>query len=702
MLEIAVISYGAGALLFLALMLLLLTAWPGRAQGAVLVAACGTSALWAAVAALHAGLDFPPYRYVEAVEFGRDAAWLMFLLGILRHRQGREPRGPGLHLRLVGRLVMYVCALMAALLLGAPYLSNGAPWLYSPALFVYLLLAVTGLALVEQLYRNTRPEHRWAIKFLCVALGTIFAYDFYLYSHALLFRNVDPELWGARGAVNAIVVPLIAVAAARNPQWSVEIFVSRHVVFHSVAVLGAGIYLMLMAAAGYYIRLYGGTWGGVAEIVFLFGAVVLLLALLSSGQLRAKSKVFLSKHFFRNKYDYREEWLRFTHTLSTSRDDGELRGNIIRAVADIIESPGGVMWIERDGRRFLPVASWNVALPEKTKPAAAPSLVRFLERTGWVIYLDELSEQPERYPALDMTDFTAIARPWIVVPLMCREDLVGFIVLSRSQTKKHLNWEDTDLLKTVGREAGTYLAVLKLTESLADARQFEAFNRLSAYVVHDLKNLVAQLSLVVKNARRYQHNPEFLRDAIQTVENATGKMNRLLEQLRKDRREGAAERRVAMEAVLRQVVQACSSAQPVPLLECDDGEAISVRAEVDRLAAVLEHIVRNAQEATPANGSVTIRLRRNDEWALLEVQDTGSGMDGQFISERLFRPFETTKGNAGMGIGAYESREYIREHGGDVEVESEPGKGTIFRIRLPAIGRAESTSTSDSGARVFS
>ena len=188
-----------------------------------------------------------------------------------------------------------------------------------------MLLAVAGLVLVEQIYRNTPLDQRWAIKFLCIGVGGLFVYDFYLYANGLLFKQLDGAIWSARGAVFAMVVPLIAVSASRNPQWSLQVFVSRHVVFHTAALLGAGVYLLAMAAAGYYIRAYGGSWGGIAQAVFLFGAMVLLALLIQSGQLRSRVRVFLGKHFFKNRYDYREEWLRFTqihhhHHLKIIRD----------------------------------------------------------------------------------------------------------------------------------------------------------------------------------------------------------------------------------------------------------------------------------------------------------------------------------------------------------------------------------------------
>jgi putative PEP-CTERM system histidine kinase len=237
-------------------------------------------------------------------------------------------------------------------------------------------------------------------------------------------------------------------------------------------------------------------------------------------------------------------------------------------------------------------------------------------------------------------------------------------------------------LKTLGRQAGSYLAHLRLTEALADAKQFEAFNRLSSYVVHDLKNLVAQLSLVVKNSERHLDNPEFVRDAIGTVANASGRMRKLLDQLRKGRLEETSTRLVNVGRIVRKVIEERSVEEPAPILgRIDDGLVVS--ADAERLQNILGHIVQNAQDATPVTGCVTVSAYHEPGGVRIEVCDTGTGMDEEFVAQRLFKPFETTKGNAGMGIGVYETREFVNLWGGTVDVDSVPGRGTTFKICLP-------------------
>ena len=219
-------------------------------------------------------------------------------------------------------------------------------------------ISVLGMLLVEQLYRNTHEQGRWAIKFACLGIGAMFVFDFYLYSDAMLFREINGDIWAARGIVNALIAPLIGVAIARSATWSSALAVSRRVVFHSVALFGSAIYLLAMGLAGYYLRYLGGNWGRVMQVTFLFGALILLGAMLFSGALRSRLKVFISKHFYRYNYDYREEWLRFTRRLV--RPWAGTGHRTIETVAGLVESPGGALWVRRDSGRFEPRAYWHL------------------------------------------------------------------------------------------------------------------------------------------------------------------------------------------------------------------------------------------------------------------------------------------------------------------------------------------------------
>ncbi len=680
--NVATLGYGISAVAGLALVFLLATAWRGRQEGGFLLLAVLVSAAWSALAAYQASSGYTSSLLLVALELIRDVSWLAFLLTVLAKGRPEGIFHPFLRAVAAFSILLFV-AVAAVLLLAYTGTVVIPPILgFEFRIFAFLSFSLLGLILVEQLFRNTSVSKRWAVKYLCLGLGGMFAYDFYMYSDALLLRDMDLSIWQARGFIDVMVIPLIAVSAARNPQWSLDIFVSRTFVFHSSALLGAGLYLLAMAAGGYYISYYGGDWGSAAQIVFFFGAGLMLLVLMFSGQMRARLRVFLSKHFFNYRYDYREEWLRLIETLSESALDAELRPKVISAIAQIVESPGGILWERQGGDVFQVSAGLNMPDDLPFRPEDNASLISFFDEKNWVVDLGEISAEPEIYAGLELPAWIEnIPNAWLVVPLFNMSRLDAFVVLAKPRTHLQINWEVRDLLITVGRQAASYLALLKANESLVDARQFEAFNRLSAFVVHDLKNLVAQLSLVVSNSVRHRDNPDFIDDAFATVDNSVKKMNRLLVQLRKGKVDGVAGKGVDLNRLLDEVVIAHGGNLPKPRLQKVD-DALRVVADADRLAAIIGHLVQNAQDATADDGDVCIRLDRDGDRAILEVIDTGGGMDAQFIRERLFRPFDTTKGNAGMGIGVYESREFIINAGGSIDVYSKPGQGTTFRICL--------------------
>jgi putative PEP-CTERM system histidine kinase len=300
-----------------------------------------------------------------------------------------------------------------------------------------------------------------------------------------------------------------------------------------------------------------------------------------------------------------------------------------------------------------------------------------------LIDIDEFERDPDLYGSLELPEWLRnMPQAWLVVPLLVHDHMLGFIVLARSPVQSHFNWEDSDLVKTAARQVAVHLAQLEASQALAEAKQFEACNRLTSYVMHDLKNLIAQLSLVVSNAAKHKNNPRFMEDAIVTVDNSVQKMNRLLEHLRSDTMQTTETGTVELCEMLDDVVQTMSNNTPVPTLDCQ-ASGIHVHADRDRCGAIIGHLIRNAQDATPEDGRVIVRLFKRADRAIIEVQDTGTGMDESFIKERLFRPFDSTKGKAGMGIGVYEARDYVHRVGGDLEVISRVGEGTTFRVRLP-------------------
>ncbi len=536
-----------------------------------------------------------------------------------------------------------------------------------------LAWAVLGLVLVEQLFRNQTDPSRWSAKPLCLGLGCVFVYDVYLYAQALMFGGFDGDALAARGLVHTVAVPLLFVASRRHAQWMAKIQVSKTAAFYSASLLLVGLYLLFIAGAGYYVRFFGGSWGGALQVALLAVALVGLTVVMLSGALRARLRVFLNKHFFSYRYDYRLEWLRFTAMLSTRTAPQEVGGLVVRGLADMVECPGGGLWFKALGDgQYVQSAVWNMPRTERSEPTDSP-LCRLMREREWIVDLcaSRAGTGPQEEAAVVPGWMQELTTAWLVVPLLVADDMLGFVVLAKPRTPVELDWEVRDLLKTAARQAAGFLAQMHATEALLEARKFDAFNRMSAFVVHDLKNIVTQLSLMLKNAERHRDNPEFQQDMLSTVESSLEKMRQMMLQLREGERPAGVASGVELAPILQRIQSAAS--QRGRRVDVEITDRVATRGHEQRLERVIGHVVQNALDATPASGSVWLRLQQDAGRALLVVGDTGVGMSQDFIRTQLFRPFTSTK-SSGMGIGSYESFQYLRELGGSIEVKSEVGQ----------------------------
>jgi len=649
-----------------------------RTQALGLAIACSLLWAWLSWARFAVGQSSAPFTpsFGDVLRYG---AWFAFLILLLTPE---TPNSKG--------------AILPAWLVPACWLSviGGLLWQLAQnfglladenglhtALFLALAMSVLGLILVEQLFRGIAEDAMWNIKPLCLALGGQFMFDIYLFSDALMFNQIDQDAFAVRGIVHAITVPLLLLATLRSRDWTAKIRLSQRAAFHSASLLLAGLYLLFMAGVGYYVRYFGGDWGRALQVALAFAAALSLGVLAVSGSIRAKMRVLVGKHFYRYRYDYREEWLRFTRTLSTQESPQAMGQQVIRGLAAMVESPAGGLWLREAGQdNYRQTARWNT--PVSAEPVSPESsLVRFLIASGWIVNLEEYRCHPGRYGELEIPAWlSALPNAWLVVPLMIGNQMTGFVILSSSRTPIDANWEVNDLLRTAGCQAAGFLANMQATEALLEARKFDAFNRMSAFVVHDLKNIVTQLSLMLKNAERHRANPEFQQDMLMTVEHSVDRMRQLMMQLR----EGATPPGTACGVNLFDVIERIRQEKAEQGREVDVQleQKLAARGHADRLERVVGHLVQNALDATQASGQVMVRLARRGDRAALEVADTGHGMTAEFIRERLFKPFQSTK-REGMGIGAYESAQYIRELGGEIQIDSEPGTGTRITVLLP-------------------
>jgi len=687
--EPGVWAYTAAALAFTWLTVRLVVKWRSGGKPAMLLAVAVATAVAAAAAAAFAVLPTQPmWQIVSVLDVGRSAATIGFLLTFLGTRKSAEGAARG------GEGWAFLVAVAVVVLVGQLLLDITPPGTVSveppsdPFGFgAELAVAVFGLVLVEQCYRRTPEGARWHVRPMLLGLAGLLAFDVVLYSDGMLFRVLDANLWVSRGFAQAVTVPLLLLTLGRTRDLSFDLSVSRGVLAGTAALFAVGIYLLVLASAGFILRQFGGSWIRALESALVFAALLFLAVVGFSGTARAKLRVHVAKHFFTYRYDYREEWLRLTNTL-TAGSAARPWAACIQAMGDLVESSSGALWFRSADGTYRQIEQLGFTGDLELIPDKDP-LAAFLRKTGWVLDISDVLQHSAKYEGLRLPPQIAHLRDaWIIVPLPTAHDLAGFVVLGAPRVRIDLDWEVLDLLKTAGRQAASYLAHAQATEALLEAQKFDAFHRLSTFVVHDLKNLIAQLQLLLSNAERHRDNPQFQRDMLKTIEHVVGRMHQLTLQLRPEASAQDPARPVDVRAVAQRVKTLRNGTRGG--LRVEAAEGLVALAHEDLLERVISHLVQNAFDASEADSEVRLRVRRQDDGIVVEVRDHGKGMTAEFMRERLFRPFQTTK-DTGLGIGAFECQQYARQVGGNIDVASAPGKGTVVRLHLRAVAPAPAT-----------
>jgi putative PEP-CTERM system histidine kinase len=687
--DLGTITHSIAAFFLLALILAQLRIWSTGNSSLVLLGATTISFAWSVMLVFQDSIQVEYFFLVPVVETIKNVAWFALLLSILGFRKLIFPR-------LRGSESLSSLAVVSAIALGVPaclllymgyytFIQNGILFYPSfggrPVLVGLLLNAIIGLVLLEQVIRNTREHQRWHLKFLCLSLGILFCYDIYLFSNGLLFTRLQDELWQARGAVVALATPLLAISVLRTREQPMQVNISRRLVFHGGVLMAAGAYLLLMGLTGFYLRNISGEWGLIVQVIFWVISLTLLLVMIYSGRLRSVLKLYINRHLFSSKYDYRDEWMRISNTLSQTNVDEVPAERVLHALADVVDSPGGALWLTTNDYHFDQTAHVEMGWVEGSSLTIDDPLIEYL--SGDVALVD-LSELQDGLEVRDIPPWVLeIKKAWLLIPLQSHERLLGFVVLKESRAEFVLIWEDYELLKAVSQQAASYLAQMIASDELSEAKQFSAFSQVSAFVVHDLKTLNSQLSLMVRNAEKHKDNPSFIEDMITTTEHAVNKMSILLEHFKSEEPlVNSDSKPLNLVPLLREIVERHQKLRPLPELRCDEQD-IQVQGNAAELNSSIGHLVQNAQEATPDDKTIEIEVIVAEGEVIISVTDTGIGMTQNFISTHLFKPFESTKGLAGMGIGVFQCRATIRKLRGDLQVKSEPDQGSKFTITLP-------------------
>lgn len=669
--ETAIISHWVAAAGYFGLALAISILVRRKAVPAWLAAASAAHAAWASLLAYGIDTGNSLALTLSVGETLRAAVWIVFVAVILHVRWVDEHRNPS------ASAIAAIAALIGFQLSVDLFAAAGAG-VFQALLFVgdvvRVAIAIGGLVLTHNLYISSAPSDKWSLSVLCLALAGLFIYDVNLFTFQLLEPVLGRLFFEARGLANAVLVPLFLLAAVRNRALSFSL--SRKAAFQTFALGAIGVYLVAMSLAAYALGLLGGDWSRLLQVVLVFAALVFGAVVLISGRARAWIRVKINKHFFAYKYDYREEWLRFIATVARSGPGyGTLSQRVIEAIAAIIDSPAGALFVRDEGGVYTLSGKWNSHFPGSPAIRFAEEDVQQMREHGRVLEIAgdlkaSLPEALRHHPRL-----------WLAVPLAHLEDVPAVVVLEQPRVARDLDWEDFDILRTVGRQAASLIAEERALADLEESRKFEEFNRRFAFIMHDIKNIVSQLSLLARNAEKHADKPEFREDMTATLRGSVTKMKDLLVRLG---RESDRDRQAAVFDVRGLAARLCREMSQLGAnvkLDADE-YPLHVEGDAAKIEQALSHLIQNAIDASSRGTPVSVRLRNEAEGAKLIVEDRGHGMSEEFIAEELFKPFRSTK-DGGFGIGAFEARKIIRAEGGRMEVESERGAGSRFIIHFP-------------------
>jgi len=552
---------------------------------------------------------------------------------------------------------------------------------------LFLLSIVLVLMNLERTFRASVGTMRWRIKFMILGLGMLFAVRAYTSSQVLLFRAVDLALQSLNSAALIVASLLILRSLWRTGHFKVEVYPSQSVLQSSFTLILAGLYLFIVGVLARLVTFLGGPSGFQFRAFLVLVAVVLLAVMLLSERARWRTREFVSRHFQRPFYDYRTVWRTFADRTARCVEQGDLTVAVARLASELFQAQSVTVWLANENREGLAFAASTSVSPEKARllhldADEARQVVASLVGQADPMNLDTSREvwvsavrrcHPNQFPN---------GGDRFAVPLRVGNELIGLMTLGDRVGGAPFSVQDLDLLKSVSDQAATSLLNLRLTHRLSQAKQLEAFQAMSAFFVHDLKNTASTLSLMLQNLPVHFDDPGFREDALRGISKTVGHLNDLISRLNllrqelvlhpveSDLNELVTESLKGQEQTLG--IEAIKELRPVPKLCLDPAQ----------IQKVVTNLVLNAREAVGSSGRIHIGTNQHDGWAILEVADTGCGMTPEFIQEKLFRPFQTTKKN-GIGIGMFHCKLIVEAHRGRIEVESAQGHGTTFRVWLP-------------------
>ena len=552
---------------------------------------------------------------------------------------------------------------------------------------LFLAGAVLVLMNLERTFRAAIGAMRWRIKFMVIGLSVLFAVRCYGATQALLFHAVDQSLQTLNGVALLAACALISRSLFRTGHFDVDIYPSHSILQNSLTALLAGVYLFVIGIFANVVALLGGDNAFAVKAFIVLIALVLLTVLLLSDRVRLWSARFVSRHFQRPQYDYRDLWRKFTECTAACVGADELALATVKFTANIFRALSVTIWLVDENGEELNVASSTSLTGPRTgelnlEKGEIRDLLADLKQKSAPFDIDLSRENSAvTLRKIHPSEFTRGGRR-VCAPLAVGGELLGFVILGDRIGGIPFSGQDFDLLKCIADETAASLLNTQLSRKLLQAKELEAFQTMSAFFVHDLKNAASTLSLMLKNLPVHFDDPAFREDALRGISKSVSHINRLIERLSLLRHElkiAPAEgdlndwiSRSLGELEKNSGVHLVKELHPLP----------KVLFDREQLLKVLTNLALNAKEASPPNGEIHVATNQVNGWAVFSVSDNGCGMNSEFLNHSLFRPFQTTKKN-GLGIGMFQSKMIVEAHRGRIEVQSETGKGTTFRVYLP-------------------
>ena len=569
----------------------------------------------------------------------------------------------------------------------SPYVDSDADWwIRSHAaarmLNAFLLIsAVIVLMNLERTFRSAVGTMQWRIKFIVIGLGIVFGARVYTTSQALLFSEGILVLSGVDSAALLIGCALMVVAFLRSGFGEIDVYPSHAVLRTSVTFVLAGGYLVVVGVLAQVVASTGKAEAFELEALIVLLAFAALAIVLLSNRFRQNIRSLVSRHFKRPQYDFRQIWTRVTHSMSSAFGQAAMCSAAAKLISETFNVLSVSIWL-LDEDRLLFGASTSRSASEASAVLQDPqqtfASIRMLKKPFDLekakgIHVEALKQ-------ISLNQFRTGGNR-ICVPLCAGNNCMGIAILADRVGATPYSIEEFDLLKCIGDQVAVGLLNLRLTDEITSGKELEAFQAMSAFFVHDLKNAASTLSLTLKNLPLHFDDPTFRQDMLRGIGETTERINQLISRLTALRRLELNLVEVDLNSVVDDAVNGMNGALNVRVMR-DLRLQPKVRLDRDQFGSVINNLLLNARDAVGSEGEVKIQTAADSEWAILSVADNGCGMTPEFVRSSLFRPFQTTK-KKGLGIGMFQSKMIVEAHQGRIVVKSEPAVGTTFRIMLP-------------------